>query len=127
MQFFSGNPPGITSTGPNAPPGCPTGQAGVPNAVPLRCDQVGDVFLPEGTTPTAAGYPATTDPRLWYPVNAGGALSTKPAFTLPALSTYGFGNSPSTLFWGPVFKNVDLAISKSFSITEGYRVEFRAD
>src|SRR5207244_13357268 len=86
-----------------------------------------ELFLPDGTTPTAAGYPATTDPRLWYPLNAGGALSTQPAFTLPALSTYGLGNSPPTLFWGPVFKNVDLAISKSFQVTEGSRVEFRAD
>ena len=111
MNLFSGNPLGINCTVQNAPAGYPNGQAGVPNAVPLRCDKVGELFLPDGTTPTAAGYPATTDPRLWYPLNAGGALSTKPAFTLPALSTYGLGNSPQTLFWGPVFKNVDLAIS----------------
>jgi hypothetical protein len=127
INLFSGNPLGITCTVQNAPAGYPNGQAGVPNAVPLRCDKVGDLFLPEGTTPTAAGYPAATDPRLWYPFNAGGALSTKPAFTLPVLSTYGLGNAPQTVFWGPVFKNVDLAISKSFPVKEGYRVEFRAD
>ncbi len=128
MQLFSGNPLGITCQVQNAPAGYPNGQAGVPNAIPLRCDQVGNLFLAEGTTPTAAGYPATTDPRLWYPFNAGGALSTNPAFTLPALSTYGFGNAPPTLFWGPIFKNVDLAVSKSFPVfKEGYKVEFRMD
>src|SRR5207253_1037825 len=127
MQFFSGNPLGVSCTVQNAPAGYPNGQAGVPNAVPLRCDKVSDVFLAEGTTPTAAGYPATTDPRLWYPLNAGGALSTKPSFTLPALSTYGFGNAPSTLFWGPRFENVDLAISKSFPVKERSSLEFRAD
>lgn len=128
VQLFSGNPLGITCTVQNAPAGYPNGQAGVPNALPLRCDQVGNLFLPSGTSPTAAGYPAKTDPRLWYPLNAGGALSTKPAFTLPALSTYGFGSAPPVLFWGPSYHNVDLAIHKTFSTPkEGYRTELRFD
>ena len=54
-------------------------------------------------------------------------MSAKPAFMLPALSTYGLGSAPPTLFWGPMFKNVDLAISKSFAVTEGYGVELRID
>jgi hypothetical protein len=65
------------------------------------CDQVGNVFYPQRDNTYCGGIPATTDPRLWYPLNAGGPLSSKPAFTLPALSTYGLGNAPPTLFWDP--------------------------
>jgi hypothetical protein len=128
VQLFSGNPLAITCTVQNAPAGYPNGQAGVANATPLRCDKVGDLFLPSGTTPAAAGYPTTTDPRLWYPLNAGGALSSHPAFTLPALNSYGFGSGGSTQFWGPKYKNVDLAISKAFApAKEGYSAELRFD
>ena len=128
ISLYSGNPLGVGCSVTNAPPGYPNGQDGMAGGIPFRCDVVGPTFLADGTTPTSAGYPATTDPRLWYPIAAGGSISSKPSFTLPALSTYGLGNAPLTLFWGPGFEQVDLGIYKSFPIVkEGYQLILRAD
>jgi hypothetical protein len=126
--IFTGNPLGVSCSVTSAPAGYPNGQDGMTGAIPFRCQDVGSTFLPEGTKPTAAGYPATTDPRLWFPLNAGGPISSNPAFTLPPLSTYGLGTAPPTLFWGPGFFNLDLGIYKSFKIVkESNQLVFRID
>lgn len=128
VALYSGNPLGITCAVQNAPAGYPNGQDGMSGAIPFRCEDVGPTFLPAGTKPAAAGYPATTDPRLWVPLNAGGAISTNPAFTLPPLSTNGLGTTPPTVFWGPGFFNIDVGLSKSFPIIkEDYKLIFRVD
>jgi hypothetical protein len=121
LAFYSGNPLGITCSVTNAPAGYPNGQDGMPGAIPLRCDDKGALFIPSGTSPTAAGFPAGTDPRLLYPLNAS-------SFPLPALSTNGFGSAPPTLFWGPGFENIDLAIYKSFAIRkETTQLQFKVE
>src|SRR5215831_17901896 len=112
MSFFTGNPLTVGCSVPTgAPAGYPNGQDGVAGAVPFRCALTGDLFLPDGSTPAANGYPTTTDPRLWYPINI-------KSFPLPALATNGLGNTPPTLFWGPGFENIDVGIYKSFRIVK---------
>ena len=122
MSFFSGDPLTVGCGVPTgAPAGYPNGQSTITGAIPFRCAMTGPLFLPPGSTPAASGYPATTDPSLWYPINI-------KSFPLPALSTYGFGNTPSTLFWGPGFENVDLALFKSFRLgKESRQLELRMD
>ena len=122
MSFFSGNPWTVGCGVPTgAPAGYPNGQSTISGSIPFRCAMTGTTFLPAGSSPTDNGYPATVDPRLWYPINI-------KSFPLPALSTYGFGNTPSTLFWGPGFENVDMSIFKSFNIgKESRQLELRMD
>jgi len=122
MTILSGNPMTVTCSNPsNAPGGYPNGQAGVSGALPFHCAMLGEVFLPEGSTPSASGYPATVAPRLWYPINL-------KSFRLPGLDTYGYGNTPPQLFWGPSFFNMDLSAVKSFRLfKEGYELQLRAD
>ena len=122
LSYFSGNPVGV-SCGINgtAPAGYPSGQDGA-GSIPSRCEIKGPVFLPAGSMPTTAnGNAANTDPSLWYPVNAA-------SFSLPPLSTNGFGNAPQVLFWGPSYENEDVSVYKSFKIVkEGYQLQLRAD
>ena len=84
-------------------------------------------FVPS-SLPTCSALPAivvTTPSAVTFRMVA---LNVSATNTLPALSTYGLGNAPQTLFWGPVFKNVDLAISKSFPVAnEGYSLVLRVD
>ena len=126
LALFSGNPDTVTCSVPtNAPGGYPNGQDGVTSAIPFRCSMANgattaNIFLPDGTKPTTgAGFAATTDQRLFYPININ-------SFSLPALSTNGFGNTPSALFWGPGFENVDLSVYKQFKIkkeTNQFRIQ----
>jgi Carboxypeptidase regulatory-like domain/TonB dependent receptor len=47
------------------------------------------------------------------------------AFTVQPQYTY--GNSGRNILFGPVLRNLDLSLSKSFSITETKRLQFRAE
>ena len=100
---------------------------GTPANTPgLRCQMTGNVWLPAGATPASNG--STSDPRLWYPLNAGGAVSTNPGFVLPSASSFGIGNTPLTLFYGPGFENWDLSVHKAFRLGKETRtLEFRAE
>ena len=40
---------------------------------------------------------------------------------------YTYGNSGRNILFGPGVKNLDLSLSKSFSITERMRLQFRAE
>jgi hypothetical protein len=53
------------------------------------------------------------------------ANSTCAAFQLPAPNT--FGNYGINDIYGPIYINQDLAMMKSFSVTEKYKVTFRTD
>jgi hypothetical protein len=102
----------------------------------IRCNMSGSLFLPAGATPASAA--STADPRLWYPlagcannataVAATGACSITPSFTLPSASSFGIGNTPLTLFYGPGFENADLSVYKDFRLGRESRVlQFRVE
>lgn len=123
LSYFSGNPDGVScSVSSGTPVGAFSGQDGVGSGVPYRCSITGDVFLPAGSVPTTAnGNAANTDPSLWYPINSA-------SFKLPGLSTYGFGNAPPTLFWGPGYENEDVSVYKAFTLKkESQQLVLRAD
>jgi hypothetical protein len=114
LSYFTGNPLSTTCSVTNAPAGAYNGQDGVPNGVPYRCSITGPVFTPN---PGAA----PTDPRLYYPLNY---ASFQPA----ALGSYGFGNAPQTLFWGPGYENEDVSVYKAFNVgSEKRQLLLRAD
>lgn len=126
LSFFSGNPLTVGCAVPsNSPAGYPNGQDGVTSGLPFRCAMgSGTTFIDAATAAgalAANGFSATTDPRLLYPINI-------PNFTLPALNTYGFGNTPSAIFWGPGFENVDVSFYKQFQIRkETNQLRFQVD
>lgn len=126
LSYFSGNPDGVScSVASGAPPGAFNGQDGVGGAIGMRCAQSGNVFLPAGTGPSAANdnnvTSSTFDKNLWYPINAS-------SFSLPALSTNGFGNAPQVLFWGPGYENEDVSVYKAFKLKkESQQLILRAD
>ena len=123
LSYFSGNPDSVScSVSSGTPAGAFSGQDGVGSGVPFRCAIAGDAFLPAGTGPSVAnGNAANTDPRLWYPLSATG-------FKLPGLSTFGFGNAPQTLFWGPGYENEDVSVYKAFTLhNESRQFIIRAD
>ena len=81
---------------------------------PQRCQMVGDLWLPSGSTPPPP------------PIAGCGIRSTAIASFSPA-STLGLGNTPPTLTYGPGFENFDLSVFKQFRISEGRSLEFRAE
>ena len=102
----------------------------------IRCNMTGSLWLPAGSTPASAA--STADPRLWYPlagcannataIAATGACSITPSFTLPSASSFGIGNTPLTLFYGPGFENADLSLYKDFRLGRENRVlQFRVE
>jgi hypothetical protein len=63
-----------------------------------------------------------SDSNFWFRVkNPDGS----PIFTAPAPGT--FANQTKNLYYGPGFSNWNLALFKSFAITERHRVQFRAE
>ena len=78
--------------------GTPTG------GIPFRCQQVGNLYLPDGATP-----PATADARLWYPFD-------KASFVLPPATSLGIGNTQPTLLYGPGVQSMDLSVYKEFRL-----------
>ncbi len=139
--IFMGTP--LTPTCANAnTTGLPVGYwYGTPTTTPaLRCQMIGNLFLPDGATPTSNG--STADPRLWYPFNAGPAANPQlwnpgataantgnnPAFILPSASSFGLGNTPLTMTYGPGFQNWDLSVYKEIPLGhEGRSLTIRAE
>jgi hypothetical protein len=116
-SFFMGTPMTIGCAATGAPIGWPIGTP--TGGVPLRCQMSGDLWLPSGTAPSSVG--SVSDPRLWFPFKAS-------SFTLPSMTSLGFGNTPPTLTYGPGFANMDLAVYKEFRLgKENRTLEFRAD
>lgn len=112
MAFFSGTPFTVGCTAVNAPIGYWTGTP--TGGIPFRCAMTGNLWRTDGIIPN------TTEPRLYFPLNAA-------SFSLPGPSTLGIGNTPPTLAYGPWMNNIDLSLSKSFRVREGLSLEFRAE
>jgi hypothetical protein len=111
--IFSGNPMGIGCTAQSAPAGYWTGTP--TGGIPFRCQRGNNIYLPDGQFPSA-----TEDKRLQFPFNAAN-------FTLPTIDSWGIGNTPQTLLYGPGAFNLDLSVAKEFRIAEGKNLEFRME
>ncbi len=111
--LYSGTPMTITCTAQAAPIGYWTGTP--TGGIPFRCQQVGDMLLPAGTS-----APAGLDSKSWYPFN-------KSSFVLPPADSLGIGNTPPTLLYGPGVFNVDLALAKEFRVKESQSLEFKIE
>jgi hypothetical protein len=116
LTFYSGTPLTISCSA-NAPPiGYWTG---TPNTggFPFRCQDNGNLWLPSGSTPATAGSKAS--PAVWWPLNAA-------SFSLPSATSYGIGNTPPTLTYGPGVTNTDLNLYKQWHVFgEGRILEIR--
>ncbi|MDQ1473343.1 MAG: hypothetical protein QOJ99_4823, partial [Bryobacterales bacterium] len=109
--FFYGQALTIGCSANGAPPGYWTGTP--TGGFPFRCQQNGNLWLPDGTTASSL-YPAsnslsTTDPKIFYPFNP-------QSFVLPAVNSFGIGNTPPTLTYGPGVINFDFAIQKEINV-----------
>jgi len=126
LSYFSGNPDAPScSVASGAPAGAFSGQDGVGGGVSYRCQQTGPVFLPAGTGPSTTNdnniTNSTFDRSLFYPINAA-------SFSLPPLSSNGYGNEPQVDFWGPGYENEDVSVYKSFMLKkENQKLTMRAD
>ncbi len=97
-----------------APPGYWTGTP--TGGIPFRCQMGNNIFLPEGQFPSR-----TEDPRLQWALNSAN-------FSLPAADSFGIGNTPPTLFYGPGLFNVDWNLVKEFQVgKEGRALELRLE
>jgi hypothetical protein len=132
LSFYSGTPQSVGCSVTGAPIGY---WWGTPTDTPnVRCQMTGSPFLPAGSTPTTVA--SITDQRLWYPIAAcanskaavGATCNITPSFTLPGASSFGLGNTPLTLWYGPGFENADLSMSKIVTLGKETRtLEFRAE
>ncbi len=103
--FYYGNPLTVNCSATGAPIGYWTG---TPTGIgTMRCGMDGNLFLQNGATPASAGSKA--DPRLWYPFAAS-------SFTLPGPASFGIGNTPPVLTYGPGVETVDLNIYKEMKL-----------
>jgi hypothetical protein len=95
-------------------------QGGRPFTVSLTTNPSGSV-LGAGVdrpnlVPGASLVPSNQGPDNWI---------NRDAFSLPATGT--FGNAGRNIARGPILKNVDLSLLKTFAITESKRLQFRAE
>ncbi len=89
---------------------------GTPTAyMPFRCQMGDSIFLTGGALPSK-----TEDPRLQVPLNAAN-------FQLPPADSWGIGNTPMTLFYGPWMWNLDFSLAKITRIGEQKSLEFRIE
>jgi hypothetical protein len=89
---------------------------GTPTAyLPFRCQMGSSIFLTDGSLPSK-----TEDPRLQVPLNAAN-------FQLPPANSWGIGNTPMTLFYGPWMWNLDFSLAKMTTIREGKTLELRVE
>ena len=122
-SYYSGTPMTIGCSATNVPANLGNYWTGTPAsgvAIPFRCQMNGNLWLPPGATPASDG--STVNARLWYPFNAGQALSTGPGFVLPSATSLGIGNTPPTLTYGPGLESWDLSLSKQFPLGKETRV-----
>ena len=122
--IYAGTPYTVTCGAQNAPAGywtgTPTNSSTATNGtiyIPFRCQMGSDVFLANGQYPSK-----TEDPRLQVALNPTN-------FQLPGINSFGIGNTPPTLFYGPGAFNLDLSMAKEFRVGKdgGKRFEFRAE
>jgi hypothetical protein len=113
LALFSGTPFGVGCSAQSQPAGYWTGTP--TGGIPFRCQMGNEIFLASGQVPSA-----TEDPRLQW------ALNPK-NFSLPAIDSWGIGNTPQTLFYGPGVFNVDLSLAKVLKLGESKSLEFRIE
>ena len=117
--FFYGSAMTIGCGANGAPPGYWTGTP--TGGFPFRCQMSGPLFLADGATPASVG--SNADPRLWYPFNPA-------SFALPSATSFGIGNTPPTLTYGPGVQNIDLGIQKDINLSSNERpkiLSFKAE
>jgi hypothetical protein len=119
-SLYVGTPLTIGCTASGVPANLGNYWTGTPTGgIPFRCQMTGDLWLPSGATPSSVSSKA--DPRLWYPF-------AQTSFALPPASSWGIGNTPPTLTYGPGFVNFDLSLYKEFPLgAEGRALQFRAE
>ncbi len=111
--IYAGTPYGVSCNAQGQPSQYWTG---TPTAyLPFRCQMGNNIFLTDGTLPSA-----TEDPRLQVPLN-------KNNFQLPPATSLGIGNTPMTLFYGPWMWNLDFSLAKMTRIKEKATLEFRIE
>ena len=110
-SWVSGVPlsPTFSYASATAPAGVtPTGS---PSALLSRIQLVGDPILPDSQRT----------------IDRGSMMNTA-AFGIPPLSTFGLGNAPKVLFYGPPTNNFDISIFKLFTLGKDTRtLELRAE
>ncbi|HVY95279.1 MAG TPA: hypothetical protein VHA14_21110, partial [Bryobacteraceae bacterium] len=58
----------------------------------------------------------------------GASCNISPSFVLPGPNSFGLGNTPLTLWYGPGFENADLSLDKIITLGKETRtLEFRAE
>ncbi|HEY3841230.1 MAG TPA: hypothetical protein VGL72_31885, partial [Bryobacteraceae bacterium] len=125
MTFSDGTPLTVGCAVSGAPIGYYTGTP--VDAPGARCQMNGNLWLPAGATPASVG--STSDPRLWFPLNAGPTVNNSmAAFELPPTNSFGIGNTPLALFLGPGLFNADLSLFKEITLGKETRVlQFRVE
>ena len=118
--YFVGTPMTVACASQNVPANLGNYWTGTPTgSVPFRCQMIGPLWLPDGTTPAQAG--SKSGPRMWFPINPA-------SFVLPGPNSLGIGNTPPTLTYGPGFENWDLSLFKEFRLGRESRVmQFRVE
>jgi hypothetical protein len=116
ITMYSGAPLTISCSANGAPIGYWTGTPDT-GGFPFRCQQNGNLWLQSGATPATVGSKAS--PALWWPFNPA-------SFSLPSANSFGIGNTPPTLTYGPGFNNTDLTVYKQWHVFgEGRLLEVR--
>ncbi len=111
--IYSGTPYTVGCSAQNAPIGYWTGTP--TGGVPFRCQMGSDIYLASGQVPKAS-----EDPGLQVPFNPSN-------FTLPGISSWGIGNTPPSIAYGPGVFNLDFSLAKQFKITESKSLELRVE
>jgi Carboxypeptidase regulatory-like domain len=111
--IYSGTPYTVGCSAQNAPIGYWTGTP--TGGIPFRCQMGSDIYLPNGQVPKAS-----EDPSLQIPFNASN-------FTLPGINSWGIGNTPPSIAYGPGVFNLDFSLAKQFRIREGMSLELRVE
>ncbi|HVV71433.1 MAG TPA: hypothetical protein VHI52_08040, partial [Verrucomicrobiae bacterium] len=137
LSFYSGTPWGTTCSATGAPIGY---WFGTPTDTPnVRCSMNGTLFQDGGSSAVVASG-SNADPRLFMNLNVcnnAKSLDGKttlpcnisaPSLVLPDKNSFGLGNTPLTLLFGPGFENADISVSKTITLgAESRTLEFRAE
>jgi len=103
----------------------------------VRCAMNGSMFQTGNSSVVASG--SNTDPRLFMNLNVCNNAKdlnnnvlpcniASPGLVLPDKNSFGLGNAPQTLLYGPGFENADISISKTITLgKENRSLEFRAE
>ena len=136
LSFYDGTPWGTTCSATGAPVGY---WFGTPTDTPnVRCALNGSALQAGGNASVVASG-SNTDPRLFMNLNVCNNAKdlsnnvlpcsiSSPSLVLPDKNSFGLGNAPLTLLFGPGFENADISVSKTITLgAESRTLEFRAE